>query len=156
MQVFAPGTLQNQEWIVTRPVAGEFRATLTVSHVCFSILISMSSRPTVASLRLLGTMGTIHIDLFHGFCVIETGAVSRWRKIVRPFDLSSRTLFIAGGNLVKRALRNEPAYPGLRDLIECFYSAVTAQSQAPIRPADAIQIASICERLVSTASAVVS
>jgi predicted dehydrogenase len=156
MQLFAPGSLSEISWVVTRPAAGEFRATLTASDICFSILISMNSRPTASTLRLLATAGTIHMDLFHGFCVIESGTVSRWRKIVRPFDLSARTLFTAGGNLLKRALRNELAYPGLHDLIESFYSAVFAHSEPPIRPAEVIQIASICERLASADSAVAS
>jgi predicted dehydrogenase len=156
MQLFAPGSLREEGWLVTRPAPGELRTTLSARDICFSILISMNSRPTTSALHLFGTMGTIHIDLFHGFCVIEPGMVSRWRKIVRPFDLSSRILFTAGGNLLKRALRKELAYPGLRNLIECFYSAVSAHSEPPIRPAEAIQIVAICERLVSTASAVVS
>jgi predicted dehydrogenase len=156
LQLFAPGSLREEGWLVTRPAPGEFRGVLTARDISFSILISMSSRPPASALRLFGTMATIHIDLFHSFCVIEPGTVSRWRKIVRPFDLSSRTLFTAGGNLLKRALRNEPAYPGLCNLIECFYSAVSAHSEPPIRPAEAIQIAAICERLMSAASTVAS
>ena len=156
MQLFAPGSLSEKSWAVSRPTPGEFRATLTAYDICFSILISMNSRPTASTLRLLATAGTIYVDLFHGFCVIESGRVSRRRKIVRPFDLSSRILFAAGGNLLKRALRNELAYPGLRNLIERFYSAVSADSEPPIPPAETIQIAAICERLVSAASAVAS
>ena len=101
MQLFAPGSLREEGW------AGEpARARRVPSHaerrqqVSFSILISMNSRPTVTALRLLGTTGTIHVDLFHGFCVIEPGAVSKWRKITHPFDLAVRTLVAAGSNLV--------------------------------------------------------
>lgn len=156
MQFFAPGSLSEKSWALTRPAPGEFRATLSARDICFSILISMNSRPTASTLRLLATAGTIHVDLLHGFCVVEPGTVSRWRKIMHPFDLSSRILFSAGGNLVKRALSNELAYPGLRTLIEYFYAAVSAHSEPPIPPEEAIQIAATCERLVSAASAVVS
>jgi predicted dehydrogenase len=141
MEFFAPGSLREQGWIVTRPSPGEFRATLTARDICFSILISMNSRPTASTLRLLATAGTIHVDLFHGFCVIEPGTVSRLKKIARPFDFSLRMLLAAGVNLVARASVWDPAYPGLRTLIERFYTAVASGSKSPIHSSDAIEIA---------------
>ena len=147
MQLFAPGCLREDAWITGRPAVGEFRATLTAHGICFSILISMNSRPTASTLRLLGTAGTIHVDLFHGFCVIEPGAVSRWRKIVHPFDLSARILITAGWNLARRAATAEPAYPGLRALIESFYAAISAGTQSPIRREDAVAVAAARELL---------
>ena len=156
MQLFVPGSLSEKGWVVTRPVPGEFRATLTARDICFSILLSMNSRPTATTLRLLATAGTIHLDLFHDFCVIEPGRVSRWRKIVHPFDLSTRTVFAAGGNLATRALTMELAYPGLRAFIERFYAAISADSEPPIRREEAVEIAALCERLTAPASALAS
>jgi predicted dehydrogenase len=147
MQRFVPESLREEGWTVIRPAPGEFRAMLTAQGICFSILVSLNSRPTMSALRLLGTAGTIQIDLFHGFCVIEPGKVSRWRKIVHPFDLSTRTLFAAGANIATRALTAEPAYPGLRALIERFYSAIAANSEPPIRHQEALEIAAVCDAL---------
>ena len=141
MALFAPGSLREKSWIVTRPAGGEFRATLTARDICFSILISMNSRPTATSLRLLGTKGTIHVDLFHGFCVIEPGTVSRLRKIAHPFDFSLRMLVSAGLNMVERACTWDLAYPGLRTLIQSFYLAIAAGSKSPVESSDAIEIA---------------
>jgi predicted dehydrogenase len=141
MELFAPGSLREKSWIVTRPAYGEFRATLTAGDICFSILISMNSRPTATTLRLLGTRATTHVDLFHGFCVIEPGTVSRWRKIIHPFDFSMRTLIAAGLNLMGRATTRDIAYPGLRPLIQRFYTAVASGSKSPIERDKAIEIA---------------
>jgi predicted dehydrogenase len=141
MELFAPGSLREKSWTVSHPSPGEFRATLTARDICFSILISMNSRPTATTLRLLATAGTIHVDLFHGFCVIEPGTVSRLKKIARPFDFSLRMLLAAGVNLVERASVWDPAYPGLRTLIERFYTAVASGSKSPIQSSDAIEIA---------------
>jgi predicted dehydrogenase len=141
MQLFAPGTLSEKPWAVTRPAPGEFRATLTAQGICFSILISMNSRPTASTLRLLATAGTIHVDLFHGFCVVEPGTVSQWRKIIHPFDLSLRTLAAAGLNIVGRACTWDLAYPGLRTLIQRVYMAIAADSKSPIESSNAIEIA---------------
>jgi len=147
MQLFAPGTLSEKPWVVTRPAPGEFRATLTAQGICFSILISMNSRPTASTLRLLATAGTIHVDLFHGFCVVEPGKVSQWRKIIHPFDLSLRMLTAAGLNIFQRGLAWDLAYPGLRPLIQRFYAAIASGEQAPIPRDDAIQIASVWDLL---------
>jgi predicted dehydrogenase len=133
MQLFAPGSVSEKGWLVHRPAPGELQATLSAQHVSFSLLISLNSRPTTTALRLSGTKGTIHIDLFHGFCVIEPGAVSKLRKITHPFDLAVRTLAAAGGNLALRAWQREPAYPGLRQLIRDFYSAIMNGQPSPIR-----------------------
>jgi len=150
MQLFAPGSLSEKSWAVSRPAPGEFRATLPSRDICFSILISMNSRPTATSLRLLGTTGTLHVDLFHSFCVIESGTVSRLRKIVRPFDFSLRMLLAAGVNLVERISVWDPAYPGLRTLIERFYTAVASGSKSPIENSDAIEIATARDLLSET------
>jgi len=137
-----------------RPARGEFRATLTTRQVCFSILISMNSRPTATGLRLLGTRGTVHVDLFHDFCVIESGTVSRWRKIVHPFDLATRSFLAAGGNLALRALTGEVAYPGLRSLIAHFYEAISGHSEPPIRREEAVQIAAVRDVLSNASGAI--
>jgi predicted dehydrogenase len=149
MQLFVPGSLAEKGWAVTRPAAGEFRSSLKTRGTCFSILISMNSRPTATTLRLLGTSGTIHVDLFHDFCVIEPGKVSRWRKIVHPFDLSARTLFAAGSNLARRALNRELAYPGLRSLIKSYYAAVCQGLESPIPRQEGLEIAATREALQS-------
>ena len=147
MQLFAPATLSEKPWVVTRPAPGEFRATLTAQGICFSILISMNSRPTASALRLLATAGTIYVDLFHGFCVVEPGTVSQWRKIIHPFDFSLRMLTAAGLNIFQRGLAWDLAYPGLRPLIQRFYAAIASGEQAPIPRDDAIQIASVWDLL---------
>jgi len=147
MQLFAPGTLSEKPWVVTRPAPGEFRATLTAQGICFSILISMNSRPTASALRLLATAGTIYVDLFHGFCVVEPGTVSQWRKIIHPFDFSLRMLTAAGLHIFQRGLAWDLASPGLRPLIQRFYAAIASGEQAPIPRDDAIQIASVWDLL---------
>lgn len=139
--VFAPGSLRETGWNLSRPAPGELRATQTVDEVCFSILVSMNSRPTSASLLLLGTEGTIHLDLFHGFSVIEPGDVSRWRKIVHPFALAAQMLLAAGTNLARRIWTAEPAYPGLRPLVQSFYGAIEAGSAPPISGDETVAIA---------------
>jgi predicted dehydrogenase len=152
MQLFAPESFQEEGWLVHRPAPGELRAILSAQHVGFSLLISLNSRPTMTALRLTGTKGTAHIDLFHGFCVIEPGAVSKLRKIAHPFDLAVRTLVAAGSNLTLRAWQREPAYPGLRQLIRDFYVAITNGQPSPIGREEVRQEEKVRSLLVSMKS----
>ena len=149
MQLFAPESLREEGWLVHRPAPGELRAMLSAQHVGFSLLISLNSRPTMTALRLSGTKGTTHIDLFHGFCVIEPGVVSKLHKITHPFDLAIRTLFAAGSNLTLRAWQREPAYPGLQQLIREFYGAITNGQPSPVRKEEVSREEKVRSLLVS-------
>lgn len=148
LELFAPGILEASGWTTQRPTAGELRASLCNADVSCSIFISLRARPTAASLVLLGTNGTIHLDLFHGFCVVEPGAVSRLRKIVHPFDLAARTLAAAAGNLARRGLAGESAYPGLRELIASFYRAVRDGGEPPIRREEICRVATARDEIL--------
>jgi predicted dehydrogenase len=149
MQSLLPGRIAAANWTVLRSGLGEFQAVSAEAGTTFSIVVSMNTRPTSTTLRLLGSKGTAHVDLFHGFAVFEPGAVSRWRKIAHPFDLAGRTLVGASGNLLARAFRSEAAYPGLRSLIGGFYTALSGKGACPISRTDASVVANVRDRLVA-------
>jgi predicted dehydrogenase len=138
---FVPGSIRNVRWEVEHAANGELRATALAGRATTSVLISMNGRPTVNSLRLIGERGTAYADLFHGFSIVEPGGVSRSRKITHPFDQGARILCSATANLLTRAFRREPAYPGLRELIRRFYEAADAGSHPPISAAETLDVA---------------
>lgn len=141
MERFAPACLSDDEWQITRPTKGELRAARVHDEGTYSLTISMNGRPTCCSLTLIFSEGTVRIDLFHGFAVIEPGNLSRWRKIAHPFDLAARSTIGATFNLAQRALSGESAYPGLRTLIGEFYDAVATGGSSPITPGEVLRIA---------------
>ena len=147
-----PGTLAGIDWMHVRSGSGEWRimGTSADTDVSISILVSLHSRPTQSSLRLTGTEGTIHVDLFHGFAVVEPGGVSRARKIAHPFSLAARTFRAAGWNLAHRLVHREPAYPGLRRLIGLFYDAVRRRASAPLSGDHVVTVARVRDRLMAT------
>lgn len=128
-------------WEVVSPFAGELHALTTVRETVISIVISAHARPTENVLRIAGDGGSASADLFHGFAVRHAPTVSRRAKIGRPFTDAGSTLQNASANLLRRAIRNEPAYPGLRELISRFYSATQASSPAPIAAAATLDVA---------------
>ncbi|HEX8968469.1 MAG TPA: Gfo/Idh/MocA family oxidoreductase, partial [Chloroflexota bacterium] len=136
-----PGALPDVDWQIQHPREGELRAAGCAGSASVALLVSAHGRPTVNILRVIGARGTWEADLFHGYAVVEGGGVSRERKIARPFVRSGQTLVAAAINLAGRAARHEPAYPGLRELITRFYSAVRGESETPISARDILDVA---------------
>lgn len=134
-------------WQVRHDTAGELRAVAAVGGATASILVSMRGRPTRSTCRAVADGGTIHLDFFHGFSVIERLAPTRLGKVARPFVLSGAVAGAAAANLVRRAATREPAYPGLAAFISRFYRAVRTGGPAPISAEEARRIARVAEAI---------
>ena len=153
-QALLPGTitllrLDDRSWHVARVAAGEWRVTAHAGSVSIAYLISMSARPTCAELRVLGTKGTAMADLFHGYAVIDAGAVSRASKAARPFRVAGRSVMAASANLAKRGLRAEAAYPGLQRLVHEAYLAFAGRGAVPISSTDLLDVARTRDLLIA-------
>jgi predicted dehydrogenase len=144
-----PGALPTIAWQIQHPRAGELRAAGCIGATSVALLVSAQGRPTANTLRVIGARGTFEADLFHGYAVLEGGAVSRERKIARPFIRSGQTLMAAGFNLAGRAARWELAYPGLRELIGRFYSAIRGEAPIPIAASEIADVAHARDALIA-------
>ena len=147
-QAFLPGGMAPDTWTRLRPRVGEFRAMTEIDGVTISILISLQARPTQCTLKIFGAVGTIHVDLFHGYAFIESGTVSKERKVLRPFNLAVRRLAAASTNLGRRAFSREPAYPGLTRLVAEFYEAIRTGQRSPIGTEAMLNVASVRDILM--------
>jgi len=151
-QKFIEDDISQIDWNVLHPGDGELRIFGQESKgASLSFFISMNSRPTSNSFHLYGSNGTIHLDLFHGFSIVEPGSASKTGKILHPFDLAARNFTAATVNLAQRIVRRESAYPGLRQLIREFYAAIKDGAELPIKPAEAIAVAEIRDLLIARA-----
>ena len=142
-QTFLNDLLPEDGWEVFRPRHGEFRIFGQAGETSLSIFVSMNARPTTNSFQIFGTDGTIHLDLFHGFAVGESGKVSKAGKILRPFDSAVKNFSAATMNLTQRAFRSETAYPGLQRLVNSFYKSLREDGEPPITPEQAINVARV-------------
>lgn len=149
MQIFLDGEISNVNWNILRPAHGELRIYGQQHKTSLSIFISMNTRPTVNTFRIAGVKGTIHLDLFHGFSFVEPGNTSKLRKVLHPFDLAARSFTAAGVNILRRTWHREPAYPGLQRLIKEFYRSIKLDLEPPIKAADALAIATVCDLLTN-------
>jgi len=148
-RLFAGG-LATGALVARRPAPGELRVSWESRGAAFSIFVSMNGRPTRADVRITGTRGTLHLDLFHGFALLEPGRVSQFRKIVHPFDLGTRMLAAAAANMARRIVCWEPAYPGLQQLVREFYCAVRSGGAAPVSPEEAVAVARARDRILES------
>ena len=149
VQRLLPGGLAEAGWSADRPRPGELRAYGRAGDTGVSIAVSMSGRPPRNELRAVGEAGTLELDFFHGFGRLERGGASRRYKAFRPFARSLGTTTAAAANLGRRAARREPAYPGLRMLIERFYAAARTGAEAPISAEETMAVARARDELAA-------
>jgi predicted dehydrogenase len=135
-------------WYIAPGSAGEIRASTACGPTSISIMVSMTARPTENSLTIRCDGGTVRANLYHGYASLERGTPSRIDKLARPFAGAALVLGAATGNLARRAVRGESAYPGLRELVARFYRATTGVGDPPISAAESIDVARAREMLV--------
>lgn len=151
-RLLGPDELRRQSIRVIRATDDDLYLFGECEGATVSITISLKGRPTRNQLNVIGTDGSAHLDLFHGFALFEHGQVSRSSKVWKPLKFGAGMLFKAGTNLAVRARAEEQAYPGLRQLIAQFYAAVNNKTAAPILDDEIIAVAEISE-LVRRSSA---
>lgn len=140
-------------WTVGHGTGGELRLTADSGATSIMLVVSMRARPTENSLTIRCEKGTVRADLFHGFSTIDKGSATRWDKIGRPFLSSSNVLGAATANLLGRAARGEPAYPGLRELVQQFHLATTGAGREPISVDESIDVCRVRDIVAELRSA---
>ena len=145
-----PRGISGAQWRTTRSGPGEIQAIAAVDGAAVAILISTRGRPTRNSLRVTGDSATWHADLFHGFAFREEGSVSRLSKLARPFAMAGRTFAAATDNAARRAMNAEVAFPGLRELVARFYSAVISHGTSPVTVADVLDVAAARDTIIAS------
>lgn len=135
------------QWHVLRFDAERLELAAEVGDTDLRIFFSLSGRPTRHELQVLGSKATATADLFHGYSFLESGQPNRRDKILLPFRRSTRQFARAASNLLWRALRRQPAYPGLPELIEAFYRSTVGRGPATIDPEEILAAAALHDRV---------
>lgn len=142
------------EWQLLRPRAGEWSFSAATPEGCtITGLVSLSSRPTFATCRVLGEHGSAKADLFQGFSLFEPDTASTSYKVMRPVAVGLGTVSAAAWHLAGRAVRWERAYPGLRTLCAATYRAMAEPSLPPFRDDEIVDVAAARDQLLLLARA---
>lgn len=137
-------------WHVDRAAPGEWRFAATTSDGCtVAGLISLSSRPTFATCRVLGEHGNAVADLFHGYAVFEPDTAARAYKVIRPLAVGLNSASAAAWHLAGRAMRGERAYPGLRGLCAATYAAMAGRGPPPFLDDELVDVAAARDRVMA-------
>lgn len=137
-------------WRVLHSTSDDLALQASRDRTELLVRISLRGRPTRNELLVSGTHGTARLDLFHGYGFLETSGSARSDKLLAPFRRGMRQLGAAGTNLLRRALEREPAFPGLRELIRRFHTALRGGAEPPIAQDEIVEAARLIERLAST------
>ena len=129
------------DWRAFRSMPGNLHVAGPHGRAQMTIIISMHARPTCCELVIRCSKGTLLVDFFHGFAILEPGGVSRTRKILRPFHRAGALYLTSSANLIRRIVAQEPAYPGLVSLVQHFYAAIAGREALPISPTDTVAVA---------------
>lgn len=143
--------LDRIEWTVLHPAPGEALIVAQHGSTLLSMLVSMASRPTCFTVSLRCGQASAVIDGFHGYAVVQSGTVSRTAKISRPFSAALQGFGAALANLATRAVRQELAYPGLRETVGRFHAAVRQRDSSllPVSGELAIALAAARDRILA-------
>lgn len=136
-------SLDTLDWSISPVGSHGWQMAAPVGPTLLRITVSLAARPTQATLTLWGSKGSWDADLFHGYARFRDGTASRRNKALRPFGDGFSMLGHASANLLGRALRREPAYPGLRTLMSEFFAAVSGTGPSPIPADQAIAVATL-------------
>ncbi len=141
-------------WNVIAFTSDDLAIMGSVDKTILEINISLRGRPTRNELTVTGSLGSAHVNLFHGYCFFEFAKVSRMGKIAQPFKHGVSLLTAAGVNLLQRIVRWEPAYPGLEELVSRFYSSIRLGGSPPVREEEMIEAAGMMDWARARAGAV--
>jgi predicted dehydrogenase len=141
------GPLPAEGWRLAVATDDDLEATGRVGGMPVSFSLSLRARPRRNELLAVGTKASARIDLYHGFVAFERGGVSRSAKVIAPFRAAGGVAAAAGANLVRRFLGGEPAFPGLRGLIEAFYRSAAEGGPPPLAEGEIVETTAVLEGL---------
>jgi predicted dehydrogenase len=145
------GSVSPVSWHVVASTSDDLALVTRAGTTQLSLTASLRGRPPRQELLVVGTTRSARLDLFHGHCVWETGGISPVANATAPFRRSAAGLSMAAFNLAGRALRREPAFPGLRALIGAAYRAVRQGGPPPVPPEEIVEAAELMERIEQAA-----
>lgn len=148
--VFSADEIARADWQIAANGCGTWQLTAQIQKALIRILLSVEARPTCARITATGAGGTFEANLFHDYGIWSAGRVSRLHKISGPGLNASKHLGAFTLNLAVRAVRREPAYPGLTKLVSDFHQLNA--DRIPISAGQIMQVAQIRDWFLSCAA----
>ena len=129
------------------PIPTELRLNLRGQAVTGTLTFTSNSRPCRRVPRILGTEGSITVDLDTQLCHVDRGerfpgALAKLEAPLRDVGNSIRDL----GRNTLRFLRGDFHYfDGMRNLFECFYTAIANGDESPVKYDEALRVTALMD-----------
>ena len=124
---------------------GTVHALVSQDGVTGTLVVTLSGRPIESYVRLVGTNGTITLDFVRGTSVRLLGpGTSGIDKAQAPYRLSWQSVTGTTAALMRRVLKRQLSYPGLRELFEEFYRS-TRTGKPPFEASTILQTVALCQ-----------
>jgi predicted dehydrogenase/nucleoside-diphosphate-sugar epimerase len=131
-------------WTYADPA--DLHAVLNAGPVVARLSISLRARPVASTLTLVGTGGSLTCDFVRSI-VIGAGnpGTEALEKISNPVIEAGQLVTRTAASLCRRLRRG--SYPGLAELIEAFYRAVSTGKPSPVTPEHLTRVTELFEAL---------
>lgn len=130
------GPVSAVSWHVLASTSDDISIVTRAATTQISLFASLRGRPARHELLVVGSARSARLDLARDHCVWETGGLSQGAR--------------AALNLAGRAVRREPAHPGLGTLVAAAYRAVRTGGLPPVPPEEIVEAAELMERLAKS------
>ncbi len=125
----------------------ELRVNMRGKSVTGSLTFTSNSRPCRRITRVLGTAGTIEVNLDTQLCRVDCGErfPGAFAKLEAPLrDLRNSVRHLGGS--VRRFLRGDFHYfDGMRDLFQRFYTAIENDQHSPVPYDEALRVTALMD-----------
>ncbi|HEX7012126.1 MAG TPA: Gfo/Idh/MocA family oxidoreductase [Steroidobacteraceae bacterium] len=127
---------------------GEVRAVVRRGSALATLIVTLQGRPVESYLRVVGRNGSVTADFILGDVVKSFGpGASAPAVVLKPFSQSWQKFWGSAAGVGRLLFRRQKSYPGLGELLELFYTSVSAKSAPPIDRTTILDTVRICERI---------
>ncbi|GIW39879.1 MAG: hypothetical protein KatS3mg076_0456 [Candidatus Binatia bacterium] len=132
----------------------EVRALARGSRSLGTLSLSMSARPVLNGIRILGTRATAEVDLNTMTLVVRRPRTlpKLLGKVVPNLEQAGQLLFSTVRNSVEYVRGRQRLYPGMGELVRRFYLHLAAGSPPPTTPEEGLEVVAFLERMWELAS----
>ncbi len=114
-----------------------------------TMVVSVRARPYRKFVEVVGTAGTLHIDLVSELCTVHRdhpvgGSIA---KVTRNVDVALQILAGTASSAAHVVSGRWASMPGLREVVRGFHGAIDAAGPPPVDPRDGAAVARVLERI---------
>lgn len=128
--------------------AGTIHALVRRGTLTANLTVSLEARPIESFVRISGSNGSLYADFVRGTVQRLIGpGFSGIDKILAPYRTSLQQVLGTTSAVFARVMKRQKSYPGLVEVFEAFYTAVTDGTPSPTSPESIVGTVQVWEEI---------